>query len=186
MGVTGISRMFLLAKLPLRLSWTFLSSLFIGSVLCLVLVSLVVCRFGSLVAFVAFLKGHTFVILPAQADLGTCCSGDRRSTSFTIRNLSERPLRVVGAKTACSCVVANALPISVPARESRTIPIQVHINRRSSDYCEPIVFFVDDGSVHTRSAKIRARVSPQEDPDSRASGERSLARSLSKEEEEEE
>lgn len=126
--------------------------------LCALLLIVIVVYFGSVPAFTAALRGETFVIEPGQIDLGSVRMGEAHTGTFTIRNLSSKPIRVVGATANCTCVSTNDLPLTVAARSKRQIAFRVAVNQPA--YEQEIIFSVDDGSLQPYTAKVRARGFP--------------------------
>lgn len=51
--------------------------------------------------------------------------GESVSTSFSIRNISARPITVYGVETSCGCVRVTNLPLAIPAGRQRDLVFRV-------------------------------------------------------------
>ena len=115
-------------------------------------------HYGSIRAFIAKCRGETFVVAPEAVDLGTVESSTESSAVFTIRNISSKSIDVVGARTACSCVVASGLPIAVAPGREEEVTFRVYVSGRDRNFSVPISVFVNDGLLRTCEVSIRAMV----------------------------
>jgi len=71
--------------------------------------------FGSIAAASAFAMGNEiFLERPVQA-LGKVCLGEKRTVEFPVRNLSSRPIALIGSRISCSCTTGQSWPDSLPA-----------------------------------------------------------------------
>jgi len=60
--------------------------------------------------------------------------GDTVTAKFTVRNITEQPLRLLGATTSCGCtVVATEFPIELRPGEPGTLTVQMHVGPPESD-----------------------------------------------------
>ena len=115
-------------------------------------------HFGSAAAFSAALRGDSFAVTPATIDLGAVKVGSERTVAFSVRNLSNVQVRVVGAQTSCTCVTTGTLPMSVPPGAERDVSVRVHVNRPV--YQEHIALHVDVGRLETRVVTVSASGTP--------------------------
>jgi hypothetical protein len=60
--------------------------------------------------------------------------GETVSAMFTVRNITDQPLRLLGANTSCGCtVVERVFPVELRPGESKTLMIQMHVGNSGSD-----------------------------------------------------
>jgi hypothetical protein len=130
-----------------------------GAILLVVYAALAWC-FGSASVAWAFIVGRTYVVSPQLVDLGDCQGGTHREGSFTIRNLSARPIRVVGWQAVCGCVSMDDLPVAIDAWGSRDLCVRVTLSSDGDDrvVSQPLIFYIDDGRCEAAAVAIRANV----------------------------
>ncbi|MFO0810888.1 MAG: hypothetical protein U0746_19845 [Gemmataceae bacterium] len=112
----------------------------------------------STARMVEFLFEDGIVVEPRVTTLADALPGERRSLSVTLRNTSDRDIRIVGGRSSCSCAVTEGLPVVVPASESRQIPVQIRLARVPGVYRQVIEFYMNDGSLAPARAAIETRV----------------------------
>ena len=83
-------------------------------------------RFGSLGGTLAFLQGYALWASPSSCDLGTISRDTPSYALFTLRNLTSRPVTILGAQTDCCCWVSSDLPTTVLPGEEQTLQVQVY------------------------------------------------------------
>lgn len=71
--------------------------------------------------------GAEVVLSPSTIDLGTATIGEKKVATVRVVNASSGPIRIVGGKNNCGCMVTGNLPAVVPARGSAEFPIEVSI-----------------------------------------------------------
>lgn len=79
--------------------------------------------YGSPEAALACLRGELVVVRPEYVDFGTGKPGEKLEAVVEIRNWSDRPVRVYGGTSDCSCVATKGLPLTIPPGESRHTPM---------------------------------------------------------------
>lgn len=70
--------------------------------------------FGSPSILWAFVQGESLVVTPLQHVLQCAKPGDASTVSFTVWNLTRKPLTLVGASSGCTCTATPGLPIRIP------------------------------------------------------------------------
>ena len=102
-------------------------------------------EFGSLAVAAAYLRGERLMIRPVVFDLGELREGEQRELSFEATNLGGVPVRIVGSRSNCSCVVTNELPMTVPAGTSRQVNVFVKgaFPDGTAVFSRDVVFFSD-------------------------------------------
>jgi hypothetical protein len=67
-------------------------------------------RYGSLPAAVAAIQGRAIVADATTKSLGDMIPDRPHLVDFTLTNLSSRPVRIVGVRSSCSCVLTEQRP----------------------------------------------------------------------------
>lgn len=96
-------------------------------------------------AVLARLSGAAVLPVNDAIDIGTGPPRSRVAATVELTNYSDRPVRVVGARSSCSCVAATQLPHVIPARSTR--PFELVVTRKGSAgrFTQRVLFYTDDG-----------------------------------------
>ncbi len=102
-------------------------------------------RFGSAKWALACLRGEMLVLDPGTIDLGPCRDGETRAVQFRVRNLSSRPVRLLGATATCRCIAAPnvGFPIEIGPGEALDLPVEVHVSLPTAEYSQEVQFYAD-------------------------------------------
>lgn len=116
-----------------------------------------------------YLAKKPFSISPTEINLGDCDSPSEHVASFTVTNLSDRPIRVVGSEPDCKCLTLDELPVAVSPGHAESISIRAHVSG-PENYSQKVILYIEDNGLLTSVVQIRARVrqSPQADKNSAA------------------
>lgn len=99
-----------------------------GGVLTLaVLVGIGSAVYGSPRAALARLRGEEIAVVPAHVDVGTGSPGARLEASVEVRNWTDRPVKLIGGTSDCSCLTHHDLPVVIPPGESHRVTIAVRV-----------------------------------------------------------
>src|SRR5262249_55415249 len=107
------------------------------------LVGVAINRFGSVENALAYLNGQRVFSRPSVVDLGTGRAGELVERSVEIFNQTDRPLRVVGGTSDCSCLTTSDLPVTIPAGESRTVAVKVKLPPGEGVFQRRVQFWTD-------------------------------------------
>lgn len=66
------------------------------------------------------------------------------TVTFTLRNPTDRPIRIQGAQTSCVCTVVEGIPCLIPAGDEREIQGVVHASREPGRFDGRFVLYTDD------------------------------------------
>jgi hypothetical protein len=109
---------------------------------------------GSFDGALGVAGGRDIVVSPSTVDLGTAAVGETKRATVRIVNASASPVRIVGGKNSCGCMVTGELPITVPAHGSIAFPIEVTI--RSEGYKEVVfTLFTDHATQRSLAGRVR-------------------------------
>ncbi len=88
--------------------------------------------FGSSEAALAHLRGDGLVIEPTVLDLGSVEKGQVVKTTITVKNWTNRRVRLVGGTSDCSCLATLGLPADIEPGAQMSIPIVVVVKAMNS------------------------------------------------------
>jgi len=103
----------------------------VTAVLVLIGFSLALVRLGSAAAASAWARGSSTHVLAEPVVLEGVAPGTEVSAGLRVRNVSERPVRVLGGTCDCSCGVLHDLPVLLDPHERREIRITVTTPRQA-------------------------------------------------------
>lgn len=81
--------------------------------------------FGSVGAALAAAQGYVLYCEESTVWVGAQAPGEKVMAEFTLNNLTNRPVRIVGARTTCGCLRVEDLPRVVPIGESTVLRVAV-------------------------------------------------------------
>jgi len=84
-----------------------------------------VAQFGTLSGALAFLNGDRLIPDAYSKSFGTRDVGSSPSVVFNLTNKSEKPIRIIGARSSCTCLALEGLPATVKA--GATLPFMVRV-----------------------------------------------------------
>jgi len=85
--------------------------------------------FGSVDAALARVRGQPLSVSPGFLDFGTGKEGNRFTTRVTVRNWTDRPVRLYGGTTDCGCIATLDLPVVIPPGDQADVSIQFKVPR---------------------------------------------------------
>jgi hypothetical protein len=91
-------------------------------------------RYGNVSDGIAFVNGYVLVAQKPIVELGKIPVGAKVDGIFVLKNLTDHPITILGARSECRCVVASDLPIQVDALSSvsfclRFVPGENEVNQ---------------------------------------------------------
>lgn len=114
-------------------------------------------QFGSLEAAAAYLRGERIVVDPGLVDVGTGAAGELREVRVEVANFTDRPVRVIGGTSDCSCGVTSKLPQTIPAGGRRAVDVTVRLPGRPGIFTRPVALFIDDGRFQVNGFRLTGR-----------------------------
>jgi len=88
-------------------------------------------RLGSVAAVLAWAGGSSVIVLAEPVVLDGVAPGTEVSAGLRVRNVSERPVRVLGGMCDCPCAVLHDLPVLLDPKECRELRITVMTPREA-------------------------------------------------------
>lgn len=110
-------------------------------------------QFGSLPNAFAYVRGEDYVLSSRVVDVGEGEYGEIREGAILIRNLTFKPIRIVGLDASCRCAASEPLPITIAPRETRQFSVKVSLGGKggSIERAAQIMF---DSHGHMSKASI--------------------------------
>ncbi len=106
--------------------------LLLGTAAAVVILSLIsIYIFGSVSVGLAKLTGES-LSAPAYIDFGNTKSGEDRQAAVEVRNWTNRPVRLIGGTSDCTCVTTSYLPLVIQPGETISLIIYLRIPSVSS------------------------------------------------------
>ena len=115
---------------------------------------------GSLSAIWPYLSGAELIVSPSIVDLGEHKADSDLLESVTLRNISSSPIKIVGMRKSCGCVVLDlSLPLTIEPDDELVVKVSVALpKQRNDDFQQEIIFFTDRASGMFLPVKIRGKV----------------------------
>jgi hypothetical protein len=116
-------------------------------------------RFGSLRDAWLYAGGARVVIDRSALALPTGKVGDTQTAEFRLRNLTSRPVKVLGATVSCDCVTTEGLPAEVAAGGSLRLRSSVHLDGRvTGPFQQSVTYYTDHPAAPSLRAVIQGNV----------------------------
>jgi hypothetical protein len=81
---------------------------------------------GSPQKALAWLRGDT-VTADGYLDFGAGPVGEKLVATATVRNWTDRPVRLIGGTSDCSCTTTDDLPVTIPPGGEAAVPVTLKI-----------------------------------------------------------
>ncbi|HEV7281552.1 MAG TPA: MauE/DoxX family redox-associated membrane protein [Pirellulaceae bacterium] len=114
---------------------------------------------GSWEGSLGLASGRDVLVSPEVVDLGAARVGEQREGTVRLVNATSRPIRVVGGKNSCGCLVTGELPLTLPAYGDVEFPIVIAI--QTPGYREVVFHLFTD---HPEQRVLQGRVRYEAEP----------------------
>ncbi|MDE2508745.1 MAG: DUF1573 domain-containing protein [Planctomycetota bacterium] len=115
-------------------------------------------RFGTIASTLAYLNGdRLFLDSPSKA-VGIVVEGLDKEVEFRLKNAGSSPIRLVGARSTCSCVFSDEFPIDVPAGGSQRLRVGVRTQGKVGPVSESMQFYTDSPRQPVLNVKVTGTV----------------------------
>jgi len=128
---------------------------FVGAVVCIgaVTASLWV-RCGSVAGIVSFVQGEQLAVDEMTKYLYNADAKRVIDVKFTLRNLTNRTGKIVGAKATCGCMRIKGLPAVIEKRGTFTLNVSVKPREKREKFDE----YIDAYTSFEKSPRVRLRI----------------------------
>lgn len=118
------------------------------------LAGLAALRFGSPEAALAYFRGELVSVRPRLVEVGEGVPGEHLQATVELVNRTDRPIRVVGGTSDCSCVATENLPLTLAPGEARSVTVHVRLSGAPGMFTRQVAFLTADD----RLREIRFRL----------------------------
>jgi len=101
-------------------------------------------RFGSIAAALSAMRGDSLLVDQPLKSLDDVRPGSRVEIRYVLTNVSNRPIRILGAATSCTCTMMENLPMSLAARESGSVTAMIRTRDDEPESAGSIRLYTDD------------------------------------------
>lgn len=137
--------------------WPIVCSLGGIALISIVLVGAAQLCFGSVPAAIAHFRGER-VSLPRLVQVEDGFPGEQRTVSVEVANWTDEPIRLIGGTADCTCTVLGDLPVAIPAKESRSVSVEINLSKRPGIYTRNAGFLVDDQGLKQIGFAMTGRI----------------------------
>ncbi|HEY8505848.1 MAG TPA: MauE/DoxX family redox-associated membrane protein [Gemmataceae bacterium] len=116
--------------------------------------------FGSLDAALARVRGERISVRPGFVDVGRGVPGQSVEAVVELVNRTDRPVRVIGGTSDCSCVTTYDLPVTLEPGEPRPVSIHVRLPGTPGLFNRQAFFWTDDDQARTIVFPLTGRIEP--------------------------
>ncbi len=90
-----------------------------------VVIGLLVHRFGSASAVIAYYNGHVLLVEQPDRALGRLAANQKVDVAFPLTNVLARSVEIVGCASSCGCLTTETLPRTILAGERVDFHVEV-------------------------------------------------------------
>lgn len=141
-------------------------------VICGLLLGLASASFGSVAAAVAYFRGERVSVQPRLVEVGEGVPGEQRTVTVELANWTDKPVRLIGGTTGCSCTVLNDLPLTIPAKEVGAVSVRISLSGKPGVFTRKVAFLVDDDGFQAVAFRLTGRILAPDDSPRATSSER--------------
>ncbi len=113
---------------------------------------------GSLEELRSQLNGDPLSASPASYDLGVGSPGEQREAVFRLRNFTDRPIRITGGSTSCTCVTQDDYPIVIPPAATMPLTLKIRLSRSPGPVAQSLTLFTDCAAMPDLTLQVRGAV----------------------------
>lgn len=99
--------------------------------------------FGSSASALAYLRGDRLIPDTYTKSFGTVERGEICLLTFSLKNWTKQPIKVLGARSSCSCLVTSDLPAVIPPMGQLSLRVSAHAKNVPGPYFEHVRVFTD-------------------------------------------
>jgi hypothetical protein len=126
--------------------------------------------FGSSQAALAYLRGERLSVSPRLLEMGEGHAGETLDAAVELRNWADKPIRVYGGTSDCSCVATDDLPLSIPPGEARSVRVRIRLPRADGLFNRTAYLITDDEQTRTLIFRLTGQISKSMDEAKTAQG----------------
>jgi len=94
-------------------------------------------------AMLQWLRGERLLLSPARVDLGRVVGNQEIEFQLELRNLTLRPVTLVGAQRSCQCISVSEFPLVVPPSRTVQLPMRIVAPADAGNFLQSLKLFTD-------------------------------------------
>lgn len=106
----------------------------------------------------ARLRGAAILLPSGDADVGGAPSGETRTITVAVENVTDEPIRLIGGTTSCVCASTVGLPQTVPARSRVDVTLVVRFTGDVGLFVHDFEWFTDSPKQPRVGGRITGHV----------------------------
>ncbi len=106
----------------------------------------------------ARLRGTAIRLPSGDADVGGAPSGETRTITVAVENVTDEPVRLIGGTTSCVCASTTGLPQTVPAHSTADVTLVVRFTGVVGLFVHEFEWFTDSPKQPRVGGRITGRV----------------------------
>lgn len=114
--------------------------------------------FGSFRSALAYLSGDRLIADAYTRSVGIVSDGGQHAVFFKLTNISNQAVKILGAESSCTCVVADQLPVALPPHGVFQLRIGIRPKPRPGRIAERVSLITDREGQQRLDLKISGRV----------------------------
>ncbi len=103
-------------------------------------------------------KGDQLLLQPAVLDFGEGIVGQKMTKQVVITNVTDKPIRLIGGTSGCSCTATEGLPVDVPANGQVTLDIHLTFKGTPGGFSFPFEYLTNTNRQPKLPGKIVGHV----------------------------
>lgn len=116
--------------------------------------------FGSVEAGLARLRGELLEVSSTHIDFGSCKEAEMLHSTVKLRNWTNRPIRIIGAKPGCPLTLVEKLPITIPVDSACTLHLRMQVPQgQSGTLARALILWTDFNQQQTIRLLVTCRCS---------------------------
>ncbi len=118
--------------------------------------------YGSPEAALAHLRGERLSVRPGIVDVGSGHEGQLLEAAVEIVNRTDRPVRIYGGTSDCSCIATADLPLTLAPGEARQVSVKVRLPASQGIFNRKAFLWTDCDDARTVLFGLTGRIEGSE------------------------
>jgi hypothetical protein len=102
--------------------------------------------YGSPEVALAQLHGGSITVSSGYVDFGVGHPGEVLEAQVEVRNLTKKPVKLIGGTSNCSCMTTQGLPVTLASGDARAVPVRLKVQQSEPGVFTRIMEFWTDSS----------------------------------------
>jgi hypothetical protein len=114
--------------------------------------------YGSPEAAVARLRGDPLLVTPGYLHFGDGPAGETLASEVRVSNLTDRPVRLIGGTSDCSCATTASLPLTLPPHGEEVVAVRLKLPATAGTFTRTAELWTDCEAQRTVRLQFGGRV----------------------------